>query len=217
MPAGEAVALAILAAGLLHPRRRWLTSLWIWLGVACVGVLAISIIANGVRWAVVMAPASASITLAAMFLAALAWAQVLGLPRAIGLPLGIGLGSRELRFNNEMARIIDVARKELAIAQSEADRRAAAGRALDREARRLRALVSPDQAWARLRDDFAAELACPPRSLRWASQPSPPRRPEPRTPRVGRQSDSSCSLDSHLRYRPRSWRGGIPKSGTMSE
>ena len=100
---------------------------------------------------------SASSSLADAALGALAWAQVLGLPRPLACALGIGLTRRPLRFDN---RLIDLNRPfgaALRRAQEDPADRAAALRAARTQVDRMARLRAPDAAWGQLRDEVVAE------------------------------------------------------------
>ncbi len=151
------LAVLFVASGWIVLGRSPFDRFWLWPGLLALLVLGVVLVRDGLWPAVIAGPISGTSSLAGVALGALAWAQVLGLPRPLACALGIGLTSRPLRFSNHLVDLNKPFGEALQRAQEDTEDRAAALRAARTQVVRMARLRAPDAAWGQLRDDVLAE------------------------------------------------------------
>jgi hypothetical protein len=156
MPIGEAVAVTVLALGMITSQRLRFNPLWSCVGWGVLGGLALALVLRGLRWVIIAGPITGSFTLGALLLGSLAWAEVLGLPRDAARLLGIGLMSRALVFSNHLGDLMKRFGDAISRAQEGPDRRASAMATAEVQLRRMEALRPPDPAWGQIRDKLVS-------------------------------------------------------------
>jgi hypothetical protein len=158
VPIGTALAMAFLGLSLVAWGRSSRSRSILGCGLAELVIVAVLIVRDGVRVALVSGPVNTSLAIGSVLFGSLAVAQFVSLPRGLARVLGVGMRSRTLVFDNRVIAIRAQYFEALRRADSDPASRALALLDAEKQTRRIRALRPPDPTWALLRNDMADDF-----------------------------------------------------------